>query len=481
MKALLVTLGAVALLAPGCTRGQVLVEPPAAVPALPSTATVEWDHAWLDRLDAVAADLLAARYPAAVVSLDALLLGDGDVTSAKTGPVVLRFPAAGMEWMDALGQGVGVRVAYGEARADLQLTTSQGVCAARATFAPLWVHLTFAFDPAAPLGALVPVGVPTLVGAEPPLIELTTCPIQLADGLLADLASALQREVRQRVAALQLAFVQGLLDEVFTPWTATGLRFAALGAEAVPLTWWMSLGPASSAWRRDVRVAVEGGVPTPVEAPVPTTRTSGTAPRGQGCLVRLVAPAALVGELAGQALARGLLSDKALLETTSTERPGWLPDARGLRIEAPFRVVAAPLSLDDLDVAAADGGVRLDASGTWRLRVYGRVEGSEQLLGRALLVGAVRVALSAAHGRLVVVGASQGAFSDVAAPVVPLAERWPEDALSAWAGDVFGAELGALLAQVPPAATALGAPRLASLSVTDAGLEACFAVPEEFQ
>ena len=469
-----------------CTRGQVQVGPAPDLPPLAATAQVLWDHAWLDRLDTASPDLLAARFPAAVVALDTLLLADGDVTSAKVAPLSLRFPAVGMEWMDAVGQGVGVRVAYDAAAVDLQITTEQGVCAARASFEPLWVHVTFAFDPAgapgapAPgLGALAPVGIPTLVGATTPAIEPTTCPVKLPDGLLAGLAALLQQEVRQRVAALQVGFVQDVLDEVFTPWRATGLRIPALGAGAAPLTGWISLAPASSAWLREVRVTLDGGASEPRAAAALPTSVSATAPARADCLVRLQVPVALAADLGALALSRGVLSDEALLDVPLEGLPAWLPAAPGLRVGPPLRLVAAPLALEALDVGAADGGVRLDLPGTWRVRAYGTVEGSELLLGRARLTGALRVELSVADGRPVVVAAAQGAFDDVVAPVVPLAEGWAAAALAQWARDLGTAELGFLLAAVPPTPAFMGTPRLVGLSVTDAGLEACFAPIEE--
>jgi len=465
-----------------CTRGEVLLEPPPAEGAdpLPATAVVQWDHGWLQLLEDAAPDLLAARFPEATVSLGALLLGDGAVTTAKVAPLTLHFPAVGMDWMDALGQGLGVRVAYAQTAVDVQVTTEQGVCAARATFLPLWVHVTFAFDPSTGLGALAPVGIPTLVGADPPTVEPTTCAVKLPEGLLADLGGVLQREVRQRVAAAQLGFVQGLLDELFTPWRATGLRHGAVGADALPLTWWMSVTPGSSAWRREVRVAVEGGAmtrATPDDAP--TLRVSAPLPRDEGCLVRLTAPVPLVGGLLQTAAERGLLFDEPLVETGDTERPAWLPPSPGLAVTAPFRVAAAPLAFGGLEVASSPAGVLATASGTWRLRVYGTVEGSELLLGRGLLTGAVRAELAAVDGTLhVAAAASEGAWSELDTPVVPLAEGWADAALSAWARDLLQVELGALLAMVPPAPGPLGTPRLARLTLTDSGLEACYQLAE---
>lgn len=467
-----------------CTRGELLLDPPPLEGAdpLPATAVVEWDHGWLQRLEDAAPDLLAARFPEATVALGALLLGDGTVTTAKVAPLTLSFPAVGMEWMDALGQGVGVRVAYAQAAVDVQVTTEQGVCAARATFAPLWVHVTFAFDPSTGLGALVPVGIPTLVGAEPPTIEPTACAIKLPEGLLADLAGVLQQEVRQRVAAAQLGFVQGLLDELFTPWRATGLRHAAVGADALPLTWWMSVAPGSSAWRREVRVAVEGGTPAkaaPGVAPELELRITAPLARDEGCLVRLSTPVALAGALLLAAAERGLLFDEPLVETGLSERPSWLPPTPGLAVSAPFRVVAAPLAVVGLEVASSAAGVLATASGTWRLRAYGIVEGTELLLGRGLLTGAVRAELAAVDGELrVVTAVVEGSWSDRAAPVVPLAEGWADAALAGWARALLQVELGALFAMVPPAPGPLGAPQLARLTLTDAGLEACYQLAE---
>ena len=475
-----------------CTRGQVVTAPPADATPLATAAVVEWDHAWLDRLTAVAPQLLAARFPAAQVTLDTLLLDDGaGVTTAKVAPLSLAFPAVDLQWMDALGQGLGVRVAYGEGAADVQLTTAEGVCAARATFPAMTVHLTFAFDPAAspapggaPLGALVPVGVPTLVGALPPVLTPTACPAGLPAGVLDDLAAVLQQEVRQRVAALQLGVVQEVANEVFAPWSAAGVRFAALGADAAPLTWGLQLGPGSSAWRREVRLSVLGGDGA---AAALTVTTGEPAPRPTDCLVRLTLPVDLLGQVLGELAGRGALADEALLDVTLSERPAWLPATPGLRVTPPFRVVAAPLALTALDVAAvpaasdgtASAGVRLDAAGTWRLRVYAAVEGSELLLGRARLTGSVRVRVSAADGLLRAKASPQGAFDDVAAPVVPLADGWTEAALAAWGGAIVSDQLGAFVTLVPPAPAVLATPRLSALTLTEAGVEACFAPFEE--
>jgi hypothetical protein len=251
----------------------------------------------------------------------------------------------------------------------------------------------------------------------------------------------------------------------------------------------LSLGAGSSAWRRELRVSLEGSTSgDPAGGVAWEVRVVDPVPRSEECLVRLVVPPSMVGDVAAAAAESGLLHDEEQVGVALSERPPWVPETPGLEVTPPFRLVVAPLTLAGLELrstpatrlGAGGTGVRVDAGGVWRLRVYGAVEGSELLLARGRFTGTVRVELAAIDGQLTVVAAAgEGTWTDRVTLVAPLDDGWADAVLSAWARDVVQIELGALLAMIPPAPGPAGAPRLTHISATDAGLEACFDVSEE--